>query len=333
MTNKQRSIGIIGTGSAVPQQVYKNDDFVKLGLDTSDEWIFDRTGIKQRYISKNESASDLAIMAAEKAIKSSGVSPSAIDCIVVATTTPDYPLFPSVACLVQNALGLENVPAFDISAACTGFIYALDVAVGLMRNSNYKNVLVIGADTLSKYCNWKDRSVVILFGDGAGAVVLGDVMSGSGILSSKLGAQGKDYNKLIVPIGGSRTPLTKENVESDQRYIQMEGKAIYKFAVNIIINIIEEALQKAKLKKEDICFFIPHQANKRIIDYARDKLGLSSEQVYVNIDRYGNTSAASIPIAIDETSRKGLLKKGDILVTVGFGAGLTYGTNVIKWSK
>ncbi|MEK6556885.1 MAG: 3-oxoacyl-[acyl-carrier-protein] synthase III C-terminal domain-containing protein, partial [Candidatus Margulisiibacteriota bacterium] len=178
-----------------------------------------------------------------------------------------------------------------------------------------------------------DRGTVILFGDGAGAVVLGDVKKGFGLLSSKLGARGQDYDKLMIPIGGTKTPLTAQNVSSPGRYIQMEGKAVYRFAVNIIVEVVEEALAKAHLKKEDISFFIPHQANERIIQYATEKLGLSQGQVYVNIATYGNTSAASIPIAIDEASRKGLLHQGDILVTVGFGAGLTFGTNVIKWAK
>ncbi len=326
-----RSIGVIGTGRALPQKVFKNDEFVNLGLDTSDEWIVERTGIKQRYIAKEECASDLAIAAANKAILNAKIDKSEIDCIVVATTSPDYPLFPSVGCLVQSGLGLTDIPAFDLSAACTGFIYAMEVATSMMRNGTYRKVLVIGVDTLSKYCDWKDRSVVILFGDGAGAVVLGGVEDGYGLLASQLGAKGKDWEKLVVPIGGAKEPLTAENISSPDRYIKMDGKAVYKFAVNIIVDVIEKALEKANLKKEDISFFIPHQANKRIIEYAREKLGLSTEQVYVNIDTYGNTSAASIAIAMDEAAEKGLLKNGDIIVTVGFGAGLTYGTNILKW--
>ncbi|OGI06363.1 MAG: 3-oxoacyl-ACP synthase [Candidatus Margulisbacteria bacterium GWF2_35_9] len=331
MKQNGQSIGIIGTGMAVPKLKFKNNDFVKLGLETSDEWIASRTGINQRFIAKEEATSDLAYQAAENAIIDAGIEKSDIDCIIVATTTPDYPLFPSVACLVQNGLGLDNIPAFDISAACTGFIYAMEVAEKMMSSGQYKNILVIGADTLSKSCNWKDRSTVVLFGDGAGAVVLGEVKSGYGILSSKLGARGSGFDKLIIPKGGSRTPLTKDNVEDDDRYIQMDGKAVYRFAVNTIVRVVEEALAKIGMKKEDISFLIPHQANIRIIDYAREKLGLSREQVYVNIDTYGNTSAATIPIALNEVCSKKLIRNGDILVTVGFGAGLTYGTNVIKW--
>jgi len=330
---KARHIGVIGTGQAIPKCVFKNDDFVGLGLDTSNDWIVERTGIEQRYIAREESTSDLAIKAGQEAIINSGLKTEDIDCIIVATTTPDYPLFPSVACLIQNGLGLQDIPAFDLSAACTGFIYALEVASCLMQGSGYKNVLVVGADTLSKNCNWQDRSVVILFGDGAGAVVLSDVAKGYGMLSSVLGAKGKDYKKLIVPLGGSREPLNKDNIDSPDRYIQMDGKGVYRFAVNIIVSVVNQALEKAKLSVKDISFFIPHQANQRIIEHAKEKLGLSTEQVYVNINNYGNTSAASVPIALNEANRKGLVKHGDVVVTVGFGAGLTYGTNIIKWYK
>ena len=327
-----RSIGILGTGRAVPKKAFMNDDFIKCGLDTSHEWIMERTGISQRFIAEDETTSSLCIEAAEMAIKNAGIDRDTIDAVVVATTTPDYPIFPSVACLVQTGLGLREVAAFDLSAACSGFIYATEVATQMLKGGGYRNILVLGADTLSRVCDWKDRSTVVLFGDGAGAVILGEVKKGYGILSSKLGSRGSGYDKLIVPIGGSKTPITAENVDHPDRYLKMDGKAVYKFAVNIIIGIIEEALELAKLKKEDITFFVPHQANVRIIEYAREKLGLSVDQVYVNIDRYGNTSAASIPIALSEACDKGLLKSGDIVVTVGFGAGLTYGTSVIKWA-
>lgn len=327
-----KSIGILGTGKAVPKNAFMNDDFIKCGLDTSDEWIMERTGIRQRYIAKDETTSSLCIDAAKQAIKNAGINKDMIDAVIVATTTPDYAAFPSTACLVQAGLGLREVAAFDLSAACSGFIYATEVAVQMLRGGQYRNILVLGADTLSKVSNWKDRSTVVLFGDGAGAAVLGEVKKGFGVLSTKLGSRGQDFDKLIIPIGGSKTPITAENVDSPDRYIKMDGKAVYKFAVTTIIGIIEEALASANLKKEDIAFFIPHQANKRIIEYAADKLGLSPNQVYVNIDRYGNTSAASIPIALNEACEKGLLKSGDVVVTVGFGAGLTYGTSIIKWA-
>lgn len=325
------SYGIIGSGSAIPNKKMMNDDFQALGLETNDEWIASRTGIRQRYICKEETAASLAIEAAQKAIKNARLNKEDIDLIIVATTTPDYPLFPSVACLVQQGLDIETVTAFDISAACTGFICAFDVGVNMMKSGMYKNALIIGADTLSKYCDWKDRSTVVLFGDGAGAVVVGKVADGYGLLASNIGAKGQDYDKLIVPIGGSKEALNKDNLNNPLRYIQMDGKAIYKFAVNIIVQMMDEALERANLTKEDITFLIPHQANKRIINYAQEKLGLSDKQVYVNIDRYGNTSSASIPIAINEAMSKKLLTKGDIVITVGFGAGLTYGANVIKW--
>lgn len=328
---KKSSFGIIGSGSAIPKKRMKNDDFQALGLETNDEWITSRTGIKQRFICEEETTASLSIEAAEKAIKNAGINKDDIDLIVVATTTPDYQLFPSTACLVQKGLDIEKVAAFDISAACTGFICALDVAVNMMHSGIYKNALVIGADTLSKYCDWKDRATVVLFGDGAGAVVIGKVEDGYGLLASNIGAKGQNYDKLIVPLGGSKEALDKDNLDSPLRYIQMDGKAIYKFAVNIIVQMMDEALERAGLTKEDVTFLIPHQANKRMIDFAQEKLGLSDEQVYVNIDRYGNTSSASIPIAITEAMSKNLLKKGDIVITVGFGAGLTYGANVIKW--
>jgi 3-oxoacyl-[acyl-carrier-protein] synthase III len=328
-----RHLGVLGTGSGLAEAVYDNQKFVDLGLDTSDEWVKSRTGIATRHIaSDTESTSTFATMAAKAAIKNAGLEAADIDLIVVATTTPDYPLFPSVACLVQRDLGISDIPAFDLSAACTGFVYALDVTVNLMKGAGYKNALVIGADTLSKNLDWDDRSTVVLFGDGAGAVVIGDVESGYGVLASKLGAMGEGFDKIIVPLGGSKTPLTKDNIDDSNRYLQMEGKSVFKFATRVIIKTIEEALEKNNLKKEDISFFIPHQANKRIIDYAAEKLGLSEGQVYVNIDRYGNTSSASIPIALNEVCEKKKLVKGDIIVTVGFGAGLTFGSNVIKWA-
>ena len=333
MTLISRSIGIIGTGHAVPKCAFKNEDFLKLGLETSDEWITDRTGIKQRYICKDgETTVSLAVEAGKKAIKSAGLLASDIGGVIVATTTPDYAVFPSAACMVQGELGLSEGPAFDLSAACSGFTYALDVAVSMMRNSTYKYMLVIGADTLSKACDWKDRSTVVLFGDGAGAVVLGDVAKDHGILSSRLGARGKEHEKLIVPDGGFKSPLSADNIDSNQRFIQMDGKGVYKFAVNVITEAITEALSSSGLTTADIQFFIPHQANKRIIEFARERLGLSSEQVYVNIDAYGNTSAASIPIALDEAFSKGLIRYGDVVVTIGFGAGLTFGANVIRWA-
>jgi 3-oxoacyl-[acyl-carrier-protein] synthase III len=328
---KNSSFGIISSGLAIPKKKMTNDDFVKLGIDTNDEWIYSRTGIKQRYICEQETTASLATAASQQAIKNADIDKEDIDLIIVATTTPDNSLFPSVACLVQNELNINSVSAFDISAACTGFIYAFDVAVNMMKSGLYRKALVIGVDTLSRYCDWKDRSTVVLFGDGAGAVVVGPVQEGYGLLASNLCARGQDNNKLIVPYGGAAVPLNENNINDPLRYIQMDGKAIYKFAVNIIVALMDEALERAGLAKEDVTFLIPHQANKRIIDYAQDKLGLSDDKVYVNIDKYGNTSSASIPIAIAEAMNKGLLKKGDIVITVGFGAGLTYGTNVIKW--
>ena len=327
-----KSVGIIGTGKALPDKIVRNDDFVKMGLDTSDEWITERTGIKERRIADaSTSTSDLACAAGLDAIKDSGLLPSDIDLLIVATTTPDFPVFPSTAAILQDKLGLKPVGAFDISAACTGFSYALTTATQFIQTGFAKNVLVIGADCLSKMLDWTDRSICILFGDGAGAVVLSEVKPGFGVLSSCLHSSGKDADALKVPVGGSRSPITHEAIDQHLNFIKMNGKAVYKLAVNYIIPTIELSLSKAGLEIGDIDFFIPHQANLRIIQYAVEKLGLSQDQVYINLQKYGNTSAASIPIAIAEAKSLDALQEGDILVLTGFGAGFTWGSNILKW--
>jgi 3-oxoacyl-[acyl-carrier-protein] synthase III len=317
---------VVGTGSYLPKKVLTNLDLEKM-VDTNDEWIQERTGIKERRISdKSEATSDLAVEAARKAILSAKMDPKDIELIIVGTSSPDM-LFPSTACIVQDKLGAVNSAAFDVSAACTGFNYALASAVGFIESGIYNNVLVIGADTLTKYLDWTDRNTCILFGDGAGALVLKATNDGSGVLASYLGAEGSGGKHLIMPGGGSRDP------EAKKRFIQMDGKEVFKFAVKVLPKCVKGVLEKAKLKTEDISLLIPHQANIRIIEFALRNLGLSKDKVYVNLDRYGNTSAASIPIALDEASREGRIKSGDVVVLAGFGAGLTYGANVIKWSK
>jgi len=316
---------IIGTGSYVPDKVLTNSELEKM-VETSDEWIMDRTGIKERRVSAdNEATSDLAFEAAKKALESAKIDPKELELIIVGTSSPDM-LFPSTACIIQDKIGAVNAAAFDVSAACTGFNYALAASSSFIESGLYNNVMVIGADTLTKYLDWTDRNTCILFGDGAGAVILKATNDGSGILSNHLGAEGNKGKCLIMPGGGSRDP------EAKKRFIWMDGKEVFKFAVKVLPKCIKAVLEKADLKISDISLLIPHQANIRIIDFAMKIFGLSKDKVYVNLDRYGNTSAASIPIALDEAVKEGKIKKGDIVVLAGFGAGLTYGANVVRWS-
>ncbi len=319
-------------GACVPEKIVTNKDIEGMGLGTTDEWIQSRTGISERRILEpGQGVSSLAIEAAKQAMLNSKTTPEEIGLVIVATTTPDYSLFPSVACLVQAALALPQAAAFDLSAACSGFAYALETGAQFIRSGMYTKVLVIGADALSRYVDWQDRGVCILFGDGAGAAVLGRVKSGYGILASELRAEGAEYRSLYVPVGGTKTPLTAENMSERNHFIKMDGAKIFKFAVRVTADTIEKILMKANLKKEDISLLVMHQANIRIINYAAEKFGLSSDKVYVNISRYGNTSAASIPLVLDEAVKNGRLKHGDIVVIMGFGAGLTWGASVIKW--
>jgi 3-oxoacyl-[acyl-carrier-protein] synthase-3 len=323
---------IIGTGSALPPRRVTNDDLAKI-VDTSDEWISTRTGIKSRYLTDaNTATSDLAILAGRKAIEASGLAPDAIDLIVVATTSPDHLNFPSTACIVQEALGAHRAAAFDLSAACSGFVYGLATADQFIRGGMYQTVLLIGADTLSKYLNWEDRNTCVLFGDGAGAVVLQATDDPTqGVLASYLAADGAGGKFLINPAGGSRKPFNAEVLANKEHFITMDGKSVFKFSIRVIVDGVEKSLAAAGLKHSDIDLLIPHQANLRIIDHAVEKLGLSPEKVCVNIQMYGNTSAGTIPIALDEAVRAGRLKRGMVVVTIGFGAGLTWGSNVIRW--
>jgi len=316
---------ITAVGSGIPKKVLTNYDLEKM-VDTSNEWIMERTGIRERRVTDEKTAtSDLAYEAGKKAIDNANFPADKLELIIVTTSSPDM-LFPSTACIVQDKLGAINSAAFDLSAACTGFNYGLAVASSLIESGMYKNVLVIGADTLTKYLDWKDRNTCILFGDGAGAVLLQAKSDGTGILSSYLMAQGSGGKYLIMPGGGSRDPEIKKS-----RFIWMDGKEVFKFAIKALPESVEKAVAKAGLKASDINLMIPHQANLRIIDSALKRLGLPKEKAYVNLDRYGNTSAASIPIALNEAFNKKMIKKGDIVVLAGFGAGLTYGANVIKW--
>lgn len=316
---------IIGTGSVTPPKIVTNNDLAKQ-IETSDEWIRTRTGIAERHVSDAATAtSDLAVVAAQKALASANITAEKLDLIIVGTTSPDT-LFPSVACIVQNKIGALNAAAFDASAACAGFNYALTIACSFIESGMYKNILVIGADTLTKYVDWSDRTVSILFGDGAGAVVLTASSDESGILANWLKAEGQLGRYLVMPGGGSRDPEEKNG-----RFIRMDGKEVFRFAIRALEESIYAVTRQANLTPQDIDLLIPHQANTRIIDHVIKKMGLPKEKVYVNLQKYGNTSAASIPLALDEALADKRIARGNIVVLSGFGAGLTCGANLIRW--
>ncbi len=328
----RQPVGIVGTGSCVPERILTNRDLEHM-VETSDEWITTRTGIKERRIADADTAtSDLACGAGRQALESAGIGPDEVDLIIVATVTPDM-LFPATACLVQARLGAARAAAFDLSAGCSGFVYALATGAGFIASGQYRTVLVIGADCLSKITNWEDRSTCVLFGDGAGAAVLRAVPEGYGILSVTLGADGTGGEKLSLPGGGSRRPFRFERQETDagNEYIHMCGSDVYKFAVRVMPQAAEEALGKAGLTAGDVQLLIPHQANIRIIEAAAERLHLDRDRVMVNVDRYGNTSAASIGLALDEAVRTGRLTHGGVGLLVGFGAGLTWGAVALRW--
>ena len=324
---------IIGTGSYMPEKILTNDDLSKI-VDTSDEWITSRTGIKERRIAaETEATSDIASEAARRAMQSAGVTPEEIDLIVVATVTPDM-AFPSTACFVQKKIGASNAVCFDISAACSGFLYALQVARHFLNAGSRATALVIGAEKLSTLVNWQDRNTCVLFGDGGGAVVIraSDEENAPGrVLSTVMGSDGNLVDLLKVPGGGSACPITPENVTSRPNTIHMEGRETFKHAVTRMCQASEKALETAGLTKADISLVIPHQANARIISAIADRLGLSEDKVFMNLDKYGNTSAATIPVALDEANRQGLLKRGDIILLVAFGGGFTWASSVVRW--
>lgn len=324
--------GITGLGSFVPAKTLTNKDLAK-SVDTTDDWIVARTGIAERHIAgKGVNTSDLAVKAARKALKNAGRDVSDVDLIIVTTASPDQ-LWPSTACLVQAKLGAVNASAFDLQAACAGFVYALTVGSQFVETRRAKCVLVIGAETMSRLVDWTDRTTCVLFGDAAGAVVLERVEFGYGFMASFTGADGTGAHMLEVPAGGSANPASAETVANNQHYIKMKGNEVYKFAARVSIDAATKALKQAGLRREDIDFFIPHQANARITEAAAKRLKIPPEKVVSNINKYGNTSTASIPLAMDELWQSGRLKYGSILLTVGFGAGLTWGANVIRWTK
>lgn len=322
--------GILGVGSYLPEKIISNFDLEKI-MDTSDEWIRTRTGIKERrFADVNEATSDLATKAALNAIKDANLTPEDIDLIIVATITPDM-IFPSTACLVQANIKATKAACFDLEAACSGFIYGMTVAKQFIETNTYKHVLVIGAEALSRILDYEDRSTAILFGDGAGAVVMGSVNEG-GVLSTNLGSDGNGKDYLNIPAGGSKNPASEETLKNRLHYVKMAGNDVFKFAVRIMQDASIKCVESANLDIQDIDYLIPHQANIRIIEASAKRLKLNMDKVYVNLDRYGNMSAASIPVALDEAYREGKIKKGDNIVLVGFGGGLTWGASVVRWS-
>jgi 3-oxoacyl-[acyl-carrier-protein] synthase-3 len=321
---------IVGTGSAVPEKVLTNSDLEKM-VDTSDEWITTRTGIKERHIvAEGEFTSTLATQAAERALEMAGIGPEEIDMIVTATVTPDFP-FPATSCLVQNNLKAKKAVAFDISAACSGFLYALSIVDKFMRLGSVSKAIVIGAETLTRITDWTDRNSCVLFGDGAGAVVLEATNEGNGILSTHIHSDGSYWELLHQPACGSRNPADARVLEDRLVYIKMQGNEVFKLAVRAMEDAANEALTANNLSTSDIDLFISHQANRRIIDAIGKRLGLSAEQVYVNLERFGNTSAASIPLALDEANRLGRIEADDIILLDAFGGGLTWASAILRW--
>ncbi|GFO64675.1 ketoacyl-ACP synthase III [Geomonas paludis] len=321
---------ITGTGSAVPEKVLTNFDLEKM-VDTTDEWIVTRTGIRERRIAaEGEYTSTFATLAAERALAAAGVKAEEIDLIVVGTLTPDFP-FPATACIVQQAIKATNAFCFDLSAACSGFIYALATAQKFIVSGQVKKALVIGAEVLSRIVDWNDRNTCLLFGDGAGAVVLEAQEGESGILSTHMHSDGNYWDILYQKGAGSRNPATHQNVDDGLVFLTMQGNEVFKLAVRSMGEVALEALEANGLTPDDVTLFIPHQANQRIVDSVGKRLGITGERVFVNLDRYGNTSAASIPIALDEAVRAGRLKEGDLLLLDAFGGGLTWGSALVRW--
>jgi 3-oxoacyl-[acyl-carrier-protein] synthase III len=321
--------GILGTGSAVPDKVLTNADLEKI-VDTSDEWIVTRTGIRERRIAaEGEATSDYVFLACSRALQSASVPAEEVDMVMCATVTPDMS-FPATASIVQDRLGAVNAAAFDLSAACSGYLYALSMATGLIESGRYKYILVSAGDLLSRITDYEDRSTCVLFGDGAGAVLLGPAKEGHGVLAFDLGSDGSGAKYLSLPAGGSRQPASHESVSNRLHYLKMSGQETFKFAVKAMVSSTERVLEKAGLTKEDIDLLVPHQANIRIIDSASRRFGLDESKVVVTIHKYGNTSASSIAIALDEAVREGRAKEGDLLVLVGFGGGLTWGSVAIR---
>jgi 3-oxoacyl-[acyl-carrier-protein] synthase III len=328
--SRNGAIGITGVGCYVPQRVLTNDDLSEL-VETSDEWITDRTGIKERRVADpSQAASDLALPAAQEALETAGLDAADVELVIVATVTPDM-FFPSTGSLLAASLGADEAAAYDLSAGCTGFMYALAQAYGALAGGLAENAVVVGSETLSKIINWHDRSTCVLFGDGAGAVVLERVREG-GFLGFELGSDGEGGKELSVPAGGSRNPPSAQTVEQELHFLRMNGREVYKFATRVLVSSAEKLLEECGLTVDDVDLYIPHQANKRIIDHAARNLGIPEEKIFVNLQRYGNTSSASIPLCLAEAVAAGRLTKGMRVLMTGMGAGLTWGSAYTIWS-
>jgi len=320
---------ILGTGCYVPERVLSNADLERM-VDTSNQWIVERTGIRERRIaSPDETTSTMAAIAARRACEDAGISPEQVDLILVATVTPDY-VTPSAACLVQHAIGASQAGAVDLNAACSGFLYALSIGAGMVASGMHRHVLVIGSETLSRITDYQDRGTCILFGDGAGAVLLGPAPEGSGLIHSRLRSNGEHFELLQVPGGGSKHPCSPETLAGRKHYLHVAGRQVFRFATGAFIDLIRDAMETCELTPDDIKLVIPHQVNERIIDAAMKRIDIPNEKCFINIDRYGNTSSASIPIALDEARRTGRLAKGDLIIMVGFGAGLAWASSVVR---
>ncbi|MDE2126600.1 MAG: ketoacyl-ACP synthase III [Armatimonadetes bacterium] len=322
--------GFASLGAAVPKRILTNAELAEM-VETSDEWIRSRTGIEQRHVAgPDEFTSDLAVAASLDALRRSPFTAEQIDLVLCATTSGDY-LWPATASLVQHRIGARRAAAFDVAAACSGFCCAVATAAAWIRSNDADTVLVVGADTLTKQLNWRDRATCVLFGDGAGAAVMTACSPDEGVLASVLGSDGAGVEQVWIPAGGTREPITPEGLVAGRNRIHMRGADVYRFAVEVVPRVTQQALERANLTLEDVDLLVLHQANIRIMHAAADRLGIRRERVYTNLQRYGNTSAASIPIALNEAARDGMLPRGSIVVTVGFGSGLSWGANVIRW--
>lgn len=330
MNATPRSVVIKGTGSYTPANIKTNNDLASI-VDTSDEWIFTRTGIKERRIaSANETASDMGAAAARRALEAAKLDASDIDLVIVATITPDMP-FPSTACLVQTKLGITNAVCMDIEAACSGFVYIMEVAASMIRSGRYQNALIIGAEKLSSILDWEDRTTCVLFGDGAGAAILGPSDTPDvGLIDFTLGSDGAQGDVLYMPGGGSAQPASSDSLNNRLHFLKMRGREVFKLAVKVMEQAAQEILEQNGLEPDQLSCLIPHQANLRIIELLSSRLNVPMERFYLNLEKYGNTSAASIPIALDEAVRSGRAKSGDYTLLVAFGAGLTWGAALLK---
>jgi len=328
----RKNAAITGVGIYVPDQVLTNDELAKRA-ETNAEWIWSRTGISERRIAGPEqAASDLGVIAAEQALSNAGISAKDVDLIIVATATPDM-LFPATACVIQHKLGLKNTPAFDLEAGCSGFIYALNVGSHFITSGQYRTVLVIGTEVLSRVVDWEDRETSVIVGDGAGAVVLQPARAGYGILSCCLGADGSGGEYLSLPAGGSRMPVTHQAIEQKMNIFKMNGPEVFRFAMRKVPEVINQVLTPSQTSLEEVSLIVPHQANLRILEAVARVMNISIDKFAVNMDRYGNTSSASIPIALYEALTEGRINSGDHIVLTGFGAGLTWGSILMRWQE